>query len=351
MNRQFLSIVTAALLFLNATGLSMAAGPRKKPAAKAQTNTLVAKLPASDAVAVIDARRVFDTALPRVFASSPNLLAKISSGISDFQLHTGIDVRRFDQIVVGANVVKKGPKDFDLDLVALAKGSMNMGSLIAGAKLASNAGYREEKVGERTVYIFSVKEITAKQMAQTGVTSGTVDNTIQKVPDEMAVTTYDTNTLAIGSPARVRELLAGGTTVAPELTALLGRHAGAVMTFAAQTPDGLDAYVPMDNDELGKNLDAIRYVAGWVDVVAAGSSLNVMARTTGADKAQGLFDTIDFLQKFGKGVMGASKKPENAVYARMLNNAKLAKVGADVTLDLTVPQSDIDILLATMVKK
>jgi len=350
MNRKVLSIVTAALVLLNATGLSFAAGPRKKTVSKVQTSLLLAKLPASDAVAVIDARRIFDTALPRVLASKPTLLAKITKGINDFQQHTGIDVRKFDQIVVGANVVKKGPRDFDLDFVALAKGSLNMGSLVAAAKLASNAGYREEKVGDRTVYIFNLKDIAAKHMAQMGKTPP-ADDSLNNVPEEMAVTTYDANTIAIGTPNRVRDLLSGGTTVAPELTALLGRRSGAVMTFAARTPEGLDVFVPMQNDEMGKNLDAIRYLAGWVDVTPAGSSLNVMARTTDAEKAQGLFDTMDFLQKFGKGVMSASKKPESAVYARMLNNAKLTKTGADVTLDLSVPQSDINILLASFVKK
>jgi hypothetical protein len=350
MNRKVLSIFTAALLLVNATGLSFAAGPRKKTAAKSQAAALVAKLPASDAVAVIDARRVFDTALTQVLASKPNLLAKITNGISDFQQHTGIDVRQFDQIAVGANVVKKGTKDLDVDFVALAKGTMNMGSLVAAAKLASNAGYREEKIGERTIYIFDMKDIAAKSMAQKGTTPP-ADDTLKDIPDEMALTTLDANTLAIGSPTRVRDLLSGGTTVAPELITLLGRHAGAVMTFSARTPEGLDAFVPSANDELGKNLDSIRYVAGWMDVNAAGTSLNLLARTTNAENAQNIYDTLGFLQGLFKKGINTSKKPENAVYARMLNNAKLTKAGADVTLDLTVPQADINILLAAVEKK
>jgi hypothetical protein len=107
----------------------------------------------------------------------------------------------------------------------------------------------------------------------------------------------------------------------------------------------------MDNDELAKTIESIKYVSGWADVTASGASMNVTAKTTNAESAQSLYDTVAFLQQLGKGLLGSSKKPENAVYARMIDNAKVAKNGADVTIDLTVAQSDIDVLLATLVKK
>src|SRR3954471_17909299 len=158
MNRKILSLFTLALLVLNAAGISLSAAPSKKAAAKGKAELLVARLPASDAVVVIDARRVFDQVLPQLLASKQALLADITNHLNEFRNKTGIDPRRFDSIVIGANIIRKeNVKDLDVDFVGLAKGSMNAGSLIAAAKLGSNAGYREEKIGERTIYIFKPK--------------------------------------------------------------------------------------------------------------------------------------------------------------------------------------------------
>ena len=346
MNRKILSIVTLSLLVLNAAGLSIA-GPRKKAAPAPQTSPLVAKLPASDAVAVIDARRIFDQAIPQILASKQDLLTKINGHIREMQAKTGIDIRKFDHVVIGANIKRGAGKDYDLDPVVLARGTMNAGSLIAAAKLGTNAGYREEKLGERTIYIFTPKSIADKNVPSSPGVSAAIDH----VPAEMAVSTLDTNTLVFGSLARVRETLEARSTVAPEITSLLSPRAASVFTFAARMPEGVKDMLPLDNDELGKNIESIKFLYGWTDVTAAGASMNVTARTTNSERAQGLYDTVTFLQQFGKGMLGNSKKPENAVYARLIDNAKVTKTGSDVALDLTVAQSDIDILLASLSKK
>ena len=348
MNRKILSIVTLSLLVLNAAGLSIA-GPRKKAAPAPQTSPLVAKLPASDAVAVIDARRIFDQAIPQILASKQDLLTKINGHIREMQAKTGIDIRKFDRIVIGANIKRGAGKDYDLDPVVLARGTMNAGSLIAAAKLGTNAGYREEKLGERTIYIFTPKSVADKNVPSS--TSPGVSAAIDHVPAEMAVSTLDTNTLVFGSLARVRETLEARSTVAPEITSLLSPRAASVFTFAARMPEGVKDMLPMDNDELGKNIESIKFLYGWTDVTAAGASMNLTARTTNGESAQGLYDTVAFLQQLGKGMLGSSKKPQNAVYARLIDNAKVTKTGSDVALDLTVAQSDIDILLASLSKK
>jgi hypothetical protein len=348
MTRKMLSIVTLFLLLLNGAGLSLAT-PRKKAAPAKQTSPLVAKLPASDAVAVVDARRIFDQALPQILGSKQDLLTKINGHISDIQAKTGIDVRKFDHIVIGANIKRGAGKDYDLDPVVLARGTMNAGSIIAAAKLGTNAGYREEKLGERTIYIFTPKSVADKNLPSS--TSPGVSAAIDHMPAEIAVSTLDANTLVFGSPARVRETLEARSTVAPEITSLLSPRAASVFTFAARMPPGVQNLLPMDNDELGKTIESIKFLYGWTDVTAAGASMNVTARTTNGESAQSLYDTIIFLQQLGKGMLGSSKKPENAVYARLIDNAKVTKTGSDVALDLTVAQSDIDILLAALVKK
>ena len=230
------------------------------------------------------------------------------------QAKTGIDVRKFDRFVIGANIKHEAVKDYDLDPVVLARGTMNAGSLIAGAKLGQMpAIVKRNLASERSISLPQralPTRICRRRLARR-------DAAANHVPAEMAVATLDANTLVFGSPARVRETLEARTTVAPEITSLLSPRAASVFTFAARVPAGVRDMLPMDNDELGKNIESIKFLYGWTDITAAGASMNVTARTTNGESAQSLYDTVAFLQQLGKGMLGSSKKPENAVYARL----------------------------------
>ena len=344
MNRKIVSVLTLLLLTLNAVTVSMAGDTPGK--ARKQIDPLVMRLPASDAVAVIDARRFFDEAIPKLLSSQQQLLAKINGHLAEFQTKTGIDARKFDKLVVGANIKREAVKDFDVDFVVLARGSMNSGSLIAGAKLGSNAGYREEKIAGHTVYIFTPKTVVDKNTQSDAAKAAAA-----KVPAELAVVALDATTLAVGSPARVRETIEPKGSISPELTGLLTTRANPIFAFAARMPEGVRNLLPMDNDELGKNIDSIRFLSGWADIAAGSAVMNLTAKTAAPENADGLYSTADFLRNFGKGLLGSSKKPENAVYARLLENAKLSKNGTDVALDLTIAQSDVDMLLSMLNKK
>ena len=96
---------------------------------------------------------------------------------------------------------------------------------------------------------------------------------------ELAVTAYDNNTLAIGSTARLRETLQAKTTLNSELLDLVYRKQNAVMSFGANLPNGLSGFVDLDNDELGKNLDAIRQIYGTLDVTGENSNFQMTAKT------------------------------------------------------------------------
>jgi hypothetical protein len=348
MKIRILSTISLLILALVTAGSSVV-GTREVSAR--QANRLLSLLPESDAVALIDSRRFFDDALPKALASKPTILSEITAKLDEIQQRSTIDLRKFDQIAVGLKITKLNEKDFDSDPVLIARGNFGPGALIGMAKIGSNGTYREEKIGERTIYIFSVKDIAAKNAVKTGATgvwSG-VDSAANKLSGEVAATNIDANTLAIGSVARVRETVEAKTRVATDLLGLLTPYEHSIMSFAVWTPQGLAGFVPMDNDELAKTLGSVRYVAGSMDMAAGAASLQVMIRAAKADDAQGLLDTLQALQGFGKALLGGSKKPEQKVLARVVDNAKIAKAGSDVTVDISIPQSDIDALLA-MVK-
>lgn len=316
---------------------------RTAAAKKAQVSQLIGLLPASDGVVALDAKRFFGDALPRLLAAKPTLLSEIVGKLDEVQAKTGIDVRQFENVVVGVSTRKTGAKSYDLDPVVLARGQFNAAALIGAAKLASNGKYREERIGARTVYVVSAKEIATQTKAQ--ASPGAADKIAGKFTQDVAVTAYDANTVALGSLPRVRETLEAKTRVGTDITSLLGRRETSVLNFAVKVPQGMSSFLPLENDELGKSLDSIRYVFGNMDVTADAAVLNMTARTTQSAQAQSLLETLQGLQMVGKAFLGSAKAADKQVYARMIENAKFAAAGNEVSLDLRVPQSDIDILV------
>ena len=302
---------------------------------KAGANDLVAFLPASDGVFVFDSKRFFTEALPKILASNQAVLTKVNTKIDEVKTRIGIDMREFDSMAVGVTTRHLGEKKYDIDPVVVGRGQMTSGALIGAAKLASNGKYREERVGERVMYLFDLQKAVAPR-----VSGGFLDQMA-----EIAVAALDEKTIAFGEVARVRQTLEGKTRVSPDLISMLEKNLTSVCAFAARLPAGLKSYLPLENDELGKNIDSIQYVYGNAAVGADNAMLHVTARTKQNADAKSLYDTLEGLQMLGKAFLGGAKGADKQVYSRMIENAKFAVRGNEVTFDLAVPQSDIDILV------
>jgi hypothetical protein len=305
-------------------------------------------LPATDGIVTLDAKRLSSDGLPRVLAANAPLLAHVNATIQQIQTKTGIDLRKFDEVALGLKFVPKGAKGVNTYGVALASGDINAAAAIAVAKVASNGAYRQETIAGRAVYVFTVKDIANGVMTTAANSKATafVDGAANQITASIAVAAYDANVLVIGNEPLVRQTLIGATHPSVELTSLLNRNPAAIVNFAVKPPAGLEGMLPLDNDELGKNLRSIRYLSGAMDITAAGASLNVAARTTQPAQAQGLKTMLDGLQMMGTAILGGGNKPANQAYARMLKSAKFSQTGSDVTLDLLVAQADIDTLIS-----
>ncbi len=347
MKTRFFATAAIAVLLLNVTGLS-AADTKSAKTKKLQLTRLVSLLPASDGVAVFDSKRFLNDALPKVLASNQPMLQEILAKISEMESRTGIDLRKFDQVAVGVAINQISPTNIDFEPVVIANGDINAGAMIAIARLASNGTYREEKIGSKTIYLFSPKAVLQKTTVKTtnSKIAGVIDKALNGLTKEVAVTALDPTTLVIGSLARVRATLDGTSRVGLDISSLISAKETAVMSFALKSPGGLSNLIPLDNDELGLNIDAIDYLFGSVDVAATGTSLNATARTKKTAQAQGLKDTLEGLQIVGGAVFGGSKRPDQKIYGRLIKSAKIANRGNDVSIELMVPQSDIDSLLA-----
>jgi hypothetical protein len=349
MKTRLLSLAAIAVLLLNVVGFAVADTPRAL-AKKRQVTRLVSLLPASDGVAVFDSKRFLTDALPRILSANQPMLGQILQKIDEMQTRTGIDLRKFDQVAVGVAVKQISAKETDLEPVVIATGDVDAAALAAGARLAGKDTYREEKIGDRTVYVFIPK--AAAQKTGTPVTNskiaGMVDKALSGFTKEIAVTTLDRNTLVIGTLGRVRSTVEAKTRVAPDVIGLLSVKETSVASFAFKAPGGMSQILPLDNDALGINVDAISYLSGSLDVGSLGTSLHALARTKKAEQALELKDTLDVLTQFGRLAFRNTKRPDQQVYARMIRDAKFEVRGTDLTLDLLVAQSDIDVLIGGM---
>lgn len=343
MKVKFFALLAFAAIFLNVIAVSA------QTKTVGQTNQLAALLPASDGVLTLDVQRLLNDAVPQILSGKQQTLAGINAKIDEIRDKTGLDARQFEQIAVGVAMKQISAQEFDLEPVFLARGKYNANALIAVAKLAANGKYREEKFGSRTVYVFTGKEIAAQNKPATK--SSWLDRAIERMINgmkEVAVTSLDGNTLAFGSLARVRETFETKTPVSNEVLSLANRRPNAVLSFGAKLPNGLSSFVDLQNDEFGRNLDAIRQMSGAIEVGDGNTSVFVAAKTLKAEQAQSLKETLDGLQLLGKALLGGGKTEDKKVYGRMIDNARIAQTGSEVTLDLQVPQTDINILLAGM---
>lgn len=348
MKTRIIALSCLLVLVLNLAG-SAVADTRQKAGSPA--NQLALLLPSSDGVVTVDVKRFFSVALPKLLTANQPMLAEITAKVGEVKDRTGIDIRQFEYLAAGVTARPVTGKEYDIDPVIIARGQITSSSLIGAAKLASNGKYKEEKAGDRSIYIFSGKDLAdqAKQQAPAVKNSDMANKIVDRISKDIAVTAIDANTIAFGDIALVRQAIsAGKTPVSSDLISLLGKKETSVVNFAAKMPNGMSVFLPLENDELGKNIDAIRYVYGNMDVAAEAATLNVTARTLQNSQATALHETLEGLQLIGKAFLGSAKGPEKQVFSRMIDNAKFSAKGNEVMFDLSVPQGDIDILVGML---
>jgi hypothetical protein len=333
MKYRIFAVLVLSVLILNLGGSTLA---RSKARSGAE---LVPLLPASDGVTVLDVKRFFGDALPKLLSGNQPMFAKVTGEIEKFQTRTGIDIRQFDSMAAGINTKQIADKEYDIDPVIIARGPTSSASLIATATKSANVKYREERFGERTIYIFTAADIKNSS------------HVIRGFADGIAVTVIDSTTLAFGTLARVRQALEAKSKVGSDISSLLQLNPAAVTSFATRVPPGLKSFLPIENDELGKNIDSIQYLYGHADVAGGATSLYLTARTQQNAQATSLHETLAGLQILGKAFLSGAKGSDKQVYARLVENVKFSVRANEVNMNLQVPQSDIDILVGALWKK
>lgn len=357
MSKKFLVILFALIFSVNsfAQVKKTALVSKKTETVKkstSQTVQLASLLPNSDAVLNVQMSRLMSEGLPQLLATKPQHLQEINGKIDEIKSSIGIDLRQFDQIAVGIAYKAVSAKETDYEPVILARGKFNAGAFLGLAKVAAKGKYREEKIGEKTVYIFTPSEILAENKPQTkdSFISKIIDKAMNSFKKEIAVTSYDDNTLVMGSLSRVREAFESQARVSKTVLDLASKSPNAMLSFGANMPAGASQFLPIDNDELGKNIESIKQMYGSLDMTDGKATLAVSAKTTQANEAQSLEETLAGLQMVGKALLGNSNKPDQKLYARLVENAVIARKANEVSLNLAIPKNDIDALMAILLK-
>ncbi len=330
-NSIFRSFAVAIALGCVISGTALAQGPRSSSGARA-VPSLLSSLPPSDAVAVVNVNRVLDEALPKLLAENPAKVAEVNEEMAKFKTQTGLDPRSFHQIALGLSYTYPRGGVTKINTVALASGTFNSGALVAAGRLAANGKYVERKYQGKTIYVFTMD----RQLKLLGLWNIDIS--------DLAVTSLDGNTLALGSLESVQGVIDAKRTrkhANPQLVELASRDPNAIIGFGGNISEALMQNLRLTNDSLARELTAVRQVYGSLGMTSTDMELMVAARTVDPDSAKNLSDTVEGLMQLGTLFLGRLSPARETLARSALKNLKVTTQGNELQIRTAVAQSQV----------
>jgi hypothetical protein len=253
------------------------------PLSPSSATELLGMLPASDAVAFVDAQRALSELVPNIFINDATTLARVNQEIDKFREHTGTDVRLFDAVAVGMRF-KQGASSPDF-IMGFVRGRFAASRAIADglAKAKAQAEARQKA------------PVQFKEEQYEGVTIYAVERS-----GGFSLAAIDTNTIAFGDLAGIRAALdvrAGrGARVDSSLVELATLNTTAVAGFAANVPASIAQRVA-GKDELGDAFSTIRQVYGSADATQTMGAINITLRSETDKQAKDLAAKLSAMQQ------------------------------------------------------
>ncbi|HJR07951.1 MAG TPA: hypothetical protein VJ842_11885 [Pyrinomonadaceae bacterium] len=336
MKRYFyvLTLAFAVALMASATTFGKQQTTRRgraaAPTAQAATANVLALLPASDAVALVDMRRLLKDALPRAYNNNPAELARVNAEIDKFKTSTGLDARSLDRLAVGVSYKQTATGKTLVETVAIARGTFRSASFNA-----PNSPMHEEKYAGKTIRIFNVDA----QVKLLGLFN-------MRVTD-LAVAAIDANTIAVGKLERVRAAIdasAGrGERVSSDITALATHDANAILGAGGNVPASLTQGLDIGN--LSKSIASVRQFYSTLGTTANGFQMLTGLRTDDAGAAKMLSSTIAGLKQLAPFALGQMADAKARPLRSLVENTKVNAEGNDVLITLELAQVDVAALI------
>ena len=307
--------------------------PTPNPPAASQEFTALNALPASDAVLVVNFRRLVTDALPRLLSAEDG--KGRDSALTVMQLLLGANLRQIDSVVMGF----KEPQTISARVVppfaVVVHGSFDPEKVIDEVRALFQEGAkrpaREEQYRGRKIFVFDVEEVTGPPNAP--ALTATI---------EISTTLLDSNLLALGRLADVKRTIdarEGYGQISPALVKLATLRPNAVISIAAtgqgkREPDIISASA-QEVDPLLEVLSAVKECALSLEVLDEGLELYVFARTESPSQAQPLEELLVSLLR---NLAGAIKDPQ---IKSALNDSQVKQEGDEVHIRALLPQKAI----------
>ena len=314
---------------------SLTFGGQRQKTTAAEPANIASYLPASDAVAIVDVKRMLNETMPSILGSDQAKLAQANAEVDKFKTKTGVDLRQFNRVAVGVRYAYPNTTTTKLETVAIAHGTFDAKAVSASARAAANGKSREEKYRGLTITIINVND----QIKVLGLWNMTIS--------ELAICPLDPTSLALGTLENVKAAIdAGKVGRAPaELIALASKDPAAVIGFGANITPELLAKLDVGNDTIAKDVSSIKQAYGSVGSTQSDVTLMMVARTDSADAAKNLGDTVEGLRQLGSMFIGRLADPRKALAESALNNLKVTARGMEVEIRTQVAAANLAALI------
>ena len=328
-----LGIASAAVIVVLVSSVPFA-GQRQR-AVPAPPSNVASYLPASDAIAVVDVKRMLNETMPSILGGDGAKLAEANTEVDKFKTRTGVDLRSMDRVVIGIHYTYPTATSTRLETVAIAHGTFDARAVAASVRAAASGKSREEKYRGATITLINVND----DLKLLGLWTMRVN--------ELAICMLDQNSLALGTPANVRAAIdAGRAGRAPaDLVSLATRDASAVIGFGANITRELLAKLDVGNDTIAKDVGAIRQVYGSVGSTQTDVTMMVVARTDSIDAAKNLGDTVEGLKQLGGIFIMRMAQPRKGLAESALNNLKITARGNELEIRTQVTAASLAALI------
>lgn len=315
-----------------------AAAQSQSAQSAAAQSAILASLPASDAVLVVDTRRLLNEGLPRAFNNNAAELARVNAEIDDFKKKYGLNARDFERVAVGTSFGETASGATTMEAVAVMQGRFDAGAMVAAARVAAGGKYRQEQHGGKTIHIFDLNEQPRVRLL--GLFSVRLT--------ELAVATLDANTLALGKLSRVRAAIdasAGRGRVSPEIVALATRNPGAMIGLGGSVPPATTRGIELLNAEISRSVASIRQFYGSVATTQTGFRMQAVLRTETATAARTLGETVAGLKQFAPFLISRMPEPRAGLLRGVVEATNVTAEGSEVRIDLALAQGAMAALI------
>lgn len=187
-------------------------------------NDSLSMLPESEMVFFVNAPRIINDAMPRLLPDKD--YQEMRKGLDGIKAFTGVDLKNMEYLVLAMRFNKPtGGKIYPLpEAMFAARGDFDAKALLNMAMTFSEGKLREEAYGTHTLNILKLDDVS-KDASK---------NPFGAAFAEIALTTLDANTIAIGNSAYIKAALDaadGRGRIKPELIASLMRDPGALISI------------------------------------------------------------------------------------------------------------------------